>query len=355
MLIRSAQPTSLRNSRAASTALATAIAVFLTLTTPNGAAAADGGTGAWPWPVLGEVITPYKNGSDRYAAGQHRGLDIAAPAGTQVRAIVDGRVSFAGALPDGGVTVTLRSRDGAYLVSALHLATRSVARGDSVTAGALLGAVGTTGRRSVAEPHLHLSVRRAEDRSYLDPMTLLGAPRLPATLPAADAPVPAAQSVAPAKQSPEQEVRDSSTGREARSISSVHAQATGDSSSASRHGASGRPTTADSSAGARAREGHAVRHVSRVAPPPLQQPAAERPNRVAAEPVEPVSSEPAPVAAQSGGGSNRLLLLAVAAVCLIALAMRRKPREIARHDSPPSIDAEQGAHDAEVIPLHRAS
>ena len=133
----------------------------------------DGGHGAWPWPVLGEVITPYKNGSDRYAAGQHRGLDIAAPVGTQVRAIVDGRVSASpGALPDGGVTVTVRSSDGAYLVSASAPGRRArVARGDPVSAGETLGAVGTTGKRSSTQPHLHLSVRRASDRAYLDPMT----------------------------------------------------------------------------------------------------------------------------------------------------------------------------------------
>lgn len=355
MLIRSAQPKSLRNSRAASGALAAAIAVLLTLTTPNGAAAADGGTGAWPWPLLGAVITPYRNGSDRYAAGQHRGLDIAAPAGTQVRAIVDGRVSFAGALPDGGVTVTVRSRDGAYLVSSLHLASRTVARGESVAAGTVLGAVGTSGRRSAVVPHLHLSVRRAEDRAYLDPMTLLGAPRLPAAVPAADSSVPVAQSVAPAKQPAAQATRGSSIGREARSNTSVHAPATGDSSPASKHGASRRPTTADSSAGAPAREGHAARHVSRVAPPPLRQPAAERSTIATAAPVEPVEVKPVTVAPQSGGGVNRLLLLAVAAVCLVALAMRRKPREISRHNSPPSVDVEQSPHEAEVIPLNRAS
>ncbi|MBJ7355629.1 MAG: hypothetical protein JHC98_12460, partial [Thermoleophilaceae bacterium] len=93
MLNREAQPTSrprlhtegafgLWLSAAGGVLLAT-IAILLTLATPGGAAAADAGSsveghGAWPWPLLGEVITPYRNGSDRYAAGQHRGLDIAA-------------------------------------------------------------------------------------------------------------------------------------------------------------------------------------------------------------------------------------------------------------------------------------
>ncbi|MBA2439082.1 MAG: hypothetical protein H0V50_00220, partial [Thermoleophilaceae bacterium] len=29
--------------------------------------------GSWTWPVRGEVITQFHNGSDPYAGGQHRG------------------------------------------------------------------------------------------------------------------------------------------------------------------------------------------------------------------------------------------------------------------------------------------
>ena len=39
---------------------------------------------SWSWPVQGEVITQYRNGADPYAGGQHRGIDIAAAAGTPV-------------------------------------------------------------------------------------------------------------------------------------------------------------------------------------------------------------------------------------------------------------------------------
>jgi hypothetical protein len=354
MLIRNAQPTSRSQSHtegafehrlsAAGGVLLATIAILLTLATPNGAAAAAGGSGAWPWPLLGEVLTPYKNGSDRYAAGQHRGLDIAAPAGTPVRAIVDGRVSFAGTLPDGGVTVTVRT--GGYLVSSLHLASRSVARGDSVVAGQTVGVVGTTGKRSAAQPHLHLSVRRASDRAYLDPMSLLG-------------PQQVAKS-APAKQSAASKVHVTPLERGAEANTRVHAHTNGDNSLAQSqkrlgHGASGRLTTADSSAGARAREGHAARHVSRVAPPPLKVPLA-KPAKVAVAAPAAVESNPARAAGAGGtGGPNRLLLLAVAAVCLVALALRRKARPLPRHDVPPNLATESNAQEAEIIPLHRAS
>jgi murein DD-endopeptidase MepM/ murein hydrolase activator NlpD len=357
MLIRNAQPTSQtrthtegafeqRLSAAGSWLLAT-IAILLTLALPHGAAAAEVGGGAWPWPLLGEVITPYKNGSDRFAAGQHRGLDIAAPAGTPVRAIVDGRVTFAGTLPDGGVTVTVRSHDGAYLVSDLHLVSRAVSRGATVAAGETLGAVGTTGKRSVTQPHLHLSVRRAADRSYLDPMSMLGPPH-----------------VAQPPARPEPKVQLAELEPKSQSINSVHAHSTGDISPAQsqvrlRHGASSQPTTADRSAGARAREGHAARQISRVAPPPLKQAAPARVKVAIATPVRPAVQRPERHSARSrGSGTDRLLLLAVAAVCLLALVMRRTPRRAQAPLEPPApVGAEEtdARFIADVIPIHRAS
>jgi hypothetical protein len=357
MLNRIAQPTSRARSlpegaigsrlSAAGIALLATIALLLTLAMPNGAAAADGAGGAWPWPLLGKVITPYRNGSDRYAAGQHRGLDIAAPAGTRVRAIVDGRVSFSGTLPDGGRTVTVRSADGEYLVSNLHLSSRAVMRGARVIAGDTLGAVGTSGKRSAAEPHLHLSVRRASDHAYLDPMTLLGPPRVVKS---------------PAKAPPA--VHLTAIEPSVETAHSVHAHAYGDSSSAQspsrlQSGASRRQHTARGSADARAREGHAARHVSRVAPPPLKtsEPARASAARVAT--AVPVAEAPARrVAAPGASGLNRLLLLAVAAVCLVALAMRRSPRRASGPADPAATehsDQERPAAVADVIPLHRAS
>lgn len=149
-----------------------------------------GGIGSWPWPVVGEVVGEYRNGSDPYAAGQHRGVDIAAPAGTPARAVVAGMVSFSGKLPDGGQTVTIRSADGQYLVSYLHLSRRVASRGSHVAVGETVGLTGTTGRRSTAQPHLHLGVRVAATRKYVDPMSLLGAQRLaePVRAPVSEAP-----------------------------------------------------------------------------------------------------------------------------------------------------------------------
>lgn len=165
-------------------------------------AAAEG----WVWPVGGRVITPYRNDDARpYAAGMHRGIDIAAPVGSAVVAARSGHVTYAGSLGSSGLTVGIATADGRYATSYLHLSKTDVRRGDRIAAGEQVGAVGVTGTRSASEPHLHFGVRLAgTEHSYVDPLTLLGplprderatsvvpAPR-PAPLEARPEPVPVA-------------------------------------------------------------------------------------------------------------------------------------------------------------------
>ncbi len=129
----------------------------------------------WTWPVRGSVVTMYANDNARpYAGGMHRGIDIAADAGTPVVAARAGRVTFAGALGAAGNVVAIRSADGRYATSYLHLGGVSVSRGERVAIGAAIGEVGTTGRRSVPAPHLHFGVRLAAvEARYVDPLSLL--------------------------------------------------------------------------------------------------------------------------------------------------------------------------------------
>src|SRR5215211_5964862 len=91
---------------------------------------------AWQWPVRGDVITSYRNGSDPYAGGQHRGIDIAAPVGRAVTAPTAGRVTFAGIAGSSGLTVSVRTADGRWDTSYLHLSAVTVGKGDRVRAGA---------------------------------------------------------------------------------------------------------------------------------------------------------------------------------------------------------------------------
>ena len=158
-----------------------------------------GGAQAWTWPIDGPVLRPFVFGSDPYAAGQHRGIDVGGAVGESVRAPVAGTVSFAGSVPAGGRALTIRTGDG-YSVTLLQLGSIAVQRGDEVGEGARVGAVGESSDAVTREPHVHLGVRRTVDEEgYLDPLAFLPErPRvvLPAPAPAA-APPPAQPQPAP--------------------------------------------------------------------------------------------------------------------------------------------------------------
>jgi hypothetical protein len=121
---------------------------------------------AWTWPIEGPVLRPFVFGSDPYAAGQHRGIDIGAQPGTLVRAAAAGTVSFAGTVPAGGRTVSVRTTGG-LSVTYLELGAIHVERGAEVAEGDPIGAIG-------AASHVHFGVRvTAEAQGYLDPLQFL--------------------------------------------------------------------------------------------------------------------------------------------------------------------------------------
>jgi Peptidase family M23 len=159
----------------------------------------------WVWPLRGEVITPYRNGTDPYSAGQHRGIDIAGEAGAPVVAAAGGEVRFAGTAGSSGLTVSIRTADGRYDTSYLHLASATVREGDRVGPGHRIGTVGTSGTRSATAPHLHFGIRDAGSRhAYHDPLTFLPPPSAPPQDPRATpapqpAPAPANPAPAPAQ------------------------------------------------------------------------------------------------------------------------------------------------------------
>ncbi|HJS70446.1 MAG TPA: peptidoglycan DD-metalloendopeptidase family protein, partial [Gaiellaceae bacterium] len=144
---------------------------------------------AWAWPVDGPVLRPFVLGDDPYAGGQHRGVDIGAPAAAPVRAPAAGTVSFAGTVPTGGKTTTIRTADG-YAVTLQRLGSISVARGSAVGEGDVVGSVG-----EAAEPYVYLGVRKADEPDgYVDPLGLLP----PLVNPAPDEPTPVEPGPVPA-------------------------------------------------------------------------------------------------------------------------------------------------------------
>lgn len=131
---------------------------------------ADATGGRWVMPVEGRVSSPFGlrtlAGDDH--ARQHQGLDIAAPAGTPIRAARGGTVSFAGRRGGYGNTVVIDHGSGLSTLYA-HADTLGVKAGDRVGAGAPIATVGSTGRST--GPHLHFEIRR--DGEPVDPASAL--------------------------------------------------------------------------------------------------------------------------------------------------------------------------------------
>lgn len=94
----------------------------------------------------------------------HEGLDIAAPEGTEIRAIEAGTVVYAGRRGGYGKTVELRHDDGT-LTRYAHASRIHVRRGDRIEVGEAVADVGQTGHAT--GPHLHFEVRR--DGKPVDP------------------------------------------------------------------------------------------------------------------------------------------------------------------------------------------
>ncbi|WP_246234168.1 M23 family metallopeptidase [Streptomyces boluensis] len=91
-----------------------------------------------------------------WLAGYHTGVDLAVPHGTPVWAVGAGVVVLARWSGAYGKAVTIRMRDGRYVLYA-HLSRIAVRPGMRVYAGRRIGNSGNTGRST--GPHLHLEIR----------------------------------------------------------------------------------------------------------------------------------------------------------------------------------------------------
>ncbi len=130
------------------------------------------GTG-FLWPLQGRISGIY--GSQRVLNGKprraHLGVDIAAPKGTPIRAPAAATVALAyDQMFFSGKLIILDHGLGLTSVYA-HMSSLAVKAGDKVKRGAVIGAVGATGR--VTGPHLHWGVNLFG--LGLDPALLAGA------------------------------------------------------------------------------------------------------------------------------------------------------------------------------------
>ena len=124
-------------------------------------------SGTYVWPLRGQVIHAFEAPAGPYGPG-HRGIDIAAPFGSQVVAAQDGVVAFAGSVA-GSLFVSVDHPDGIRTTYS-WLSKTAVRKGETVRKG---DAVGTTGHGHPGEPtpHLHFGARIGD--VYIDPMLLL--------------------------------------------------------------------------------------------------------------------------------------------------------------------------------------
>jgi murein DD-endopeptidase MepM/ murein hydrolase activator NlpD len=105
------------------------------------------------WPLLGPVGDGFGPRGHRF----HAGIDLPAPAGTDVAAAAPGVVTWAAPRGGGwGLLVVVRHPLGVRTLYA-HLESIDVHVGQQVSGGAVLGRVGATG--DATGPHLHFEVR----------------------------------------------------------------------------------------------------------------------------------------------------------------------------------------------------
>ncbi|MFG2605027.1 peptidoglycan DD-metalloendopeptidase family protein [Streptomyces sp. NPDC048514] len=122
----------------------------------------------WPVGIRPPVVRGWEPPATVYGPG-HRGVDLAAPAGAEVRAVAAGRVSFAGRVAGHGVVSV--ELTGTGLRTTYEPVSPSVRKGAEVTAGGVVGHVEPAGSHCGTTGCVHWGLLRGT--AYLDPLSLL--------------------------------------------------------------------------------------------------------------------------------------------------------------------------------------
>ena len=123
---------------------------------------------SWSWPVPApiRVVSPFRAPPTPYKAG-HRGIDLLVEPTATIVAAASGTVSFAGMVAGRGVVAV---DHGNGVVSAIEPVVASVAHGDIVSAGDVIGAAAQGGH--CTGDCVHFGVRVHGE--YVSPFLLLG-------------------------------------------------------------------------------------------------------------------------------------------------------------------------------------
>ncbi|MHC3392043.1 peptidoglycan DD-metalloendopeptidase family protein [Streptomyces lavendulocolor] len=128
--------------------------------------------GVWPvGPPRPAVVRGWEPPASAYGPG-HRGVDLSAPPGTEVRAAAAGRVSFAGPVAGRGVlSITLTATGAPPLRTTYEPVRPRVRPGAEVAAGQVVAVVAPGAGAHCAPACLHWGLRKGD--TYLDPLSLL--------------------------------------------------------------------------------------------------------------------------------------------------------------------------------------
>lgn len=131
------------------------------------------GTARLQPPVSGATVTSGFGVREHPILGKqrvHEGIDLAAPAGTPIRAAADGTVDFAAWNGGYGRYVRLQ-HDARFATAYAHMSrfADGVEQGSTVRRGDVIGYVGTTGRST--GPHLHFEL--LDGGEAIDPLDVL--------------------------------------------------------------------------------------------------------------------------------------------------------------------------------------
>ena len=113
---------------------------------------------------FGERMDPF-NGEEAF----HKGLDVASDAGTDVLAVAQGVVTWAGPREGYGILIEVNHGNG-YVTRYAHNERMLVGVGETVKRGEPVALMGSTGRST--GPHVHFEVLR--NGRQVDPLSYIG-------------------------------------------------------------------------------------------------------------------------------------------------------------------------------------
>ena len=117
-------------------------------------------------PTNGEVISKF---GQQHMGKKNNGINIAASAGSDVRAVADGVVIFSGEDPKFGNLIIIKHDSDDLFSAYAHMSDLKLHLQDKVTKSQVIGHVGQTGETS--KPQLHFAIRKG--KTPVDPMQYL--------------------------------------------------------------------------------------------------------------------------------------------------------------------------------------